>query len=435
MLKNLAKFNYKCILVGRRFLFQENPQFDVNDIKTTYYMRSHVDEYIQNLRKCFFKLQPQRNFNDRTFKNEKLSMTSSRCQFKIPLKESEDVRRMYTSTGTKLRIGKILEDLDMFAVYLTYLYADGDIFKDKNLFDQIIAPRVVVTAAIGKLTLNEVLNKNDENLIFDGFVNYVGRSSALNIVRMYQKQGNIFKKLLECKVIMVSKDFNNINKTLPLPQLKLESEEEKRLFDEGKKYNDEFKRLMNTNFSKTAFEGFKFCKKSNQSDFLLNRIDEDSLSLKTLKPFETTISKVSLCNSFVAYAQSKNYHGTVFGGLIMRKGIELASIAVNKFCEDKVYLCCLGNIVFRKPIDVGSIIDLSATISYIDDCYIQVRIFYEVSSIDKAFEKYTSNIMQCTFKYDGSKKLKKLHLNKINDIIIMLDGKFHLEEAKKALNA
>ncbi|CEF63700.1 Acyl-coenzyme A thioesterase 9, mitochondrial [Strongyloides ratti] len=404
-------------------------------MKTTYYMRSHVDNFIDISRKNFSNVKSLDNVDEKILNNNKISMTSSRCQFKIPLKESELVRRMYTSTKTNLRIGKLLEDLDMFAVYLTHHYADGNIFKYKNLHNQLIVPRTVVTAAIGQLTLNKILDKNDEDLIFDGFVSYVGKTSAQTTIRLYQKQNNIFQQLMECKVIIVSKNLLNMNETLKLPPMKLESEKEKKLFKEGEKYVEDLKKLININISEITLKGLYPYKMSREIKSFINRLDKDNFSLKDLTSSETTINSTSHWNTFMAYAQTKNFNGTVFGGLIMRKGIELATLTASKFCEDHAYLVSLGNIAFRQTIDIGSIIDLGATITYVDEPYIQVRIFYEVSSVNNLFQKYTSNIMQCTFKYDGPNKLKKLHLDKADDIIKILDGKLHLEETKKALNA
>uniref|UniRef100_A0A0K0E0T6 HotDog ACOT-type domain-containing protein n=1 Tax=Strongyloides stercoralis TaxID=6248 RepID=A0A0K0E0T6_STRER len=424
------------ILTNRKFLFSKNPYYDVDSIKTTYYMRSHVNDYIENARNNFKNIKSLENVDEKILKNNKeITIPSSRCQFRIPLKDSETVRRMYTSIKTNLRIGKIVEDLDMFAVYLTYFYADGNIFKDKSLHNQLVVPRAIVTAAIGQLTLNNVLDKNDEDLIFDGFVSYVGKTSAETTIRLYQKQNDIFKQLMECRVIMVSKNLLNMNETIKFPPLKIESEKEKKIFDKGEKYVEELKKLINTDITKITRKGLYPYKMTKEIEKFINRIDKNNFHLKELKPYETTINSTSQWNTFIAYAQSKNFNGTVFGGLIMRKGIELATITASNFCEDQAYLVSLGNIAFRQPIELGSIIVLSATISFVDEPYIQVRIFYDVSSVNNSFQKYTSNIMQCTFRYDGSKKLKKLYLDKINDIVILLDGKLHIEEAKKALNA
>uniref|UniRef100_A0AC35UA60 DUF4258 domain-containing protein n=1 Tax=Rhabditophanes sp. KR3021 TaxID=114890 RepID=A0AC35UA60_9BILA len=52
-------------------------------------------------------------------------MTKSRAQFKIPLKYDEMVEHLYAGADNKVRIGKILEDIDMHAVYALYLHADG----------------------------------------------------------------------------------------------------------------------------------------------------------------------------------------------------------------------------------------------------------------------------------------------------------------------
>lgn len=67
---------------------------------------------------------------------------------------------------------------------------------------------------------------------------------------------------------------------------------------------------------------------------------------------------------FLMQPQDRNIHNKVFGGYLMRRAYELAHVTGSVFAKSPVNLLSLDEIVFKKPVPVGSLLSLSSQVIY-----------------------------------------------------------------------
>jgi acyl-coenzyme A thioesterase 9 len=93
-------------------------------------------------------------------------MSDSYMEEYLPFKSSPTLLDEYITTGGKIRIGKILEDLDALAGAISYKHMDTFAAGP---------PLTVVTASMDRLEL--LMPNSVEDLKLSGHVAYVGKSS------------------------------------------------------------------------------------------------------------------------------------------------------------------------------------------------------------------------------------------------------------------
>lgn len=94
------------------------------------------------------------------------TMSDSYMEEYLPFKSSPTLLDEYITTGGKVRIGKILEDLDALAGAISYKHMDT--FVDSP-------PLTVVTASVDRMEL--LMPNTVEDFKLSGHVAYVGKSS------------------------------------------------------------------------------------------------------------------------------------------------------------------------------------------------------------------------------------------------------------------
>lgn len=94
------------------------------------------------------------------------AMSDSYMEEYLPFKSSPTLLDEYITTGGKVRIGKILEDLDALAGAISYKHMDT--FVDSP-------PLTVVTASVDRMEL--LMPNTVEDFKLSGHVAYVGKSS------------------------------------------------------------------------------------------------------------------------------------------------------------------------------------------------------------------------------------------------------------------
>lgn len=67
---------------------------------------------------------------------------------------------------------------------------------------------------------------------------------------------------------------------------------------------------------------------------------------------------------FLMQPQDRNIHNKVFGGYLMRRAYELAHATGSVYAKSPVSLLSLDEIIFKKPVPVGSLLNLSSQVIY-----------------------------------------------------------------------
>jgi acyl-coenzyme A thioesterase 9 len=91
--------------------------------------------------------------------------------------------------------------------------------------------------------------------------------------------------------------------------------------------------------------------------------------------------------------QDRNIHNKVFGGYLMRRACELAHATGSVFAKSNVNLLSLDEIIFKKPVPVGSLLNLSSQVIYSQGQghkSFQVRVTAEVTDVESGTTDLTN---------------------------------------------
>ncbi|KAK0406197.1 hypothetical protein QR680_018428 [Steinernema hermaphroditum] len=147
-------------------------------------------------------------------------MRDSYSQFTISLEQDAEMRLKYSTAGGNVRFGRILEDLDLFSVWLCYLH-------DHGAPDELLRPRharVVVTGSVDRIDLQNFDFAVHRDLILDGH-------TTMRIYQ-YNEEGNL-DQMLKAKFVMVSRHPKEIEKTMAVHPLVYPTPKEAFIFNQG----------------------------------------------------------------------------------------------------------------------------------------------------------------------------------------------------------
>ncbi|KAL8874263.1 MAG: hypothetical protein Q9174_000383 [Haloplaca sp. 1 TL-2023] len=224
-----------------------------------------------------------------------------------------------------------------------------------------------VTAAVDRITINHPL-KELCDLELSGQVTFAtGRSSmeiSIQVAKAPEKGGSVQKEdvLMTCAFTMVSLD-PNTKKPVAICPVKIESEEEKRLFALGEKnYNIKKSR------AKTGLR--KQTPNDEESDLIhamwLRQLEYHDPNNPLRKPPNTYyMSSTTLSSSQIMQPQFRNRHNfMIFGGYLLKTSFELAFCAAAAFSRSRPTFLSLDPSTFENPVPVGSVLYLKATVAY-----------------------------------------------------------------------
>ena len=97
---------------------------------------------------------------------EERSVKESIAELVLAFSTDENLRAEYISFTGQIRVGKLLENMDLIAGQASYLHADPSL---KNT--------VMVTACCDRITLKNGFIHPDRDILVKGFPTYVGNSS------------------------------------------------------------------------------------------------------------------------------------------------------------------------------------------------------------------------------------------------------------------
>lgn len=134
---------------------------------------------------------------------------------------------------------------------------------------------------------------------------------------------------------------------------------------------------------------------------------------------DTKLKSLDIC-----HPQERNVFNRIFGGFLMRKAYELAWATACSFGGSRPYVVTVDDIMFQKPVEVGSLLFLSSQVCFTQDNYIQVRVHSEVSSLDSR-EHMTTNVFHFTFM--SEKEVPLIFPKTYGESMLYLDGQRHFK--------
>ncbi|KAF4522117.1 hypothetical protein B566_EDAN012743 [Ephemera danica] len=163
----------------------------------------------------------------------------------IPLSKSQSLQEKYITFLGHVRTGRLMEDMDMFAVWLAHRH-----IKNPRQKEGMPTPYVLVTVLVDQIDFTEMIPKPDCDIRLSGLVSWVGRSSIETTVWLEQEQAGSWQRLTRAVFLMAARDPTHaaaiVNSLVP------ETPEEKLRFERGERNKKRRTATQKTSLLKTG---------------------------------------------------------------------------------------------------------------------------------------------------------------------------------------
>ncbi|NXC29518.1 ACOT9 thioesterase, partial [Campylorhamphus procurvoides] len=358
-------------------------------------------------------------------------MKDSYLEVILPLGSQPEIREKYLNVHNSVRFGRILEDLDSLGVLICYTHTKQEM--------QPKSPLSIVTALVDKINLCKKIIYPDSDIKFTGNVSWVGKTSMEVTMHMLQLQDGEYSPVLDATFVMVARDPENKRPAFVNP-LVPETPEEEAVFKQG-----ELNKLRRIDFNTASL--LKMAPTAEEKDIVhdifLNTLDTRqegeggrrtdmtvSFRSRKLPPNSVWMEDTKLKGLQICHPQERNIFNRIFGGFLMRKAFELGWATACSYGSSRPFIVSVDDIMFQKPVEIGSLLLLSAQVCYTEKNYIQVRVHSEVYDANTR-EHHTTNIFHFTFisENDVPRVVPKTY----GESMLYLDGKRHFTAVMKEI--
>ncbi|KAG2182993.1 hypothetical protein INT44_005974 [Umbelopsis vinacea] len=323
------------------------------------------------------------------------TMADSYMEQYLPLKSSPQLLDEYIFFDGRVRLGKILEDLDALAGAIAYKHVDNPVDAP---------PVTIVTASVDRLDL--LLPNQPVDLKLSGHVAYVGKSSMEIFIKVEEMSDYKLSDkasssppadftsfsantLLATRFTMVAIDSATL-KSVKVNSLKLLSPADHRLFRFAEDSKARKRRAAEVSLSRTPPTQEE---RLHIHDVYLKYSEYDD-NKKPLPKDMAWIEDTKMESNFIMQPQDRNIHNNIFGGYLMRRAYELAFADASVFLKSRcANLLSMDEVIFQRPVHVGSLLKLTSHIVYAEGYphrSFQVRVVAEVADIEKDLLEVTN---------------------------------------------
>ncbi|XP_069687647.1 acyl-coenzyme A thioesterase 9, mitochondrial-like [Periplaneta americana] len=341
----------------------------------------------------------------------------------IPLKDDKELQEKYVTVNGNVRLGRLMEDMDVFAVWVTYKHILNPRQKPEDY-----SPYVIVTLLIDRMSFTSFQPKSDANIHLSGHVSWVGKSSIEVMVWAEQYVHGTWEKITRALFLTAARNSNNdgpavVNRLMPV------SESEKKIFNGGE--NRRKNRILRQQASL-----LKVVPNSEEQqvihDLFLKTVDkrDPTIHRRTLPPDSEWMDD-HVYNSIVyGHPEERNMHDKIFGGFLMRNALELAWMSAGMYSKYRPELLHISDIHFQKPVNVGSVINMHAHVVYTERNYVQMAVFADVLD-PVTSHNITTNSFQYTF--ENPVEVYRILPRSYSDAMLYIDGRRHFQKVMRLL--
>lgn len=278
-------------------------------------------------------------------------MADSYCEETLPFRSDPRLCDDYTSIYGGIRVGKLLEDLDVLAASIAYLHCD-----DIDL--------TIVTAAVDRLDLLVPIDTFISDIRLRGSVTYVGRSSIEATISVETDQHSqpggppVWDVAALAKFILVARSPSGAA-SVEVNRLLLETPREREIHEAGRARHEwRLRRSANSLFKLPPGEEeirlvHDICMGSGQAP-----VGVAAGRARLVPMASTQTSSLRLC-----HPQERNIHNFIFGGYLSREACELAfANATLFFGGRRPSLKTIDDIAFVHPVPIGSIVEFKSEV-------------------------------------------------------------------------
>lgn len=337
-------------------------------------------------------------------------MQDSYSEALVPLSDF-NTREKYRGLHENVQFGLLLENLDTFAVYISYQHN-----KPSSLVDGG-SPYSIVTAMVDEIHINDY-NKFtvDDDIRMGGHVCWVGKSSMEIKMRMTQNG----RPMVDALFVMVARDPCNV--AAVVHPLRIDDDNDHTMFQEGEKHKAQ--RLDDAQYSLLKEPPSEEERKIVHNLFT-QTLDTKTMSFRSRRLPESCIwmEDTKLKTSLICFPQKRNIHNKIFGGFLMRKGFEHAWANGCVFAKTTPIIKAVDDILFRCPVSIGSLLLMSSQVSYSEGNSFHVRVHAEVLNPMTGVST-TCNTFNFTFECDQT--VPTVMPRTYGESMLYLDGRRHV---------
>ncbi|KAK7074699.1 Acyl-coenzyme A thioesterase 9, mitochondrial [Halocaridina rubra] len=336
----------------------------------------------------------------------------------IPLGSEIRLREKYMTFLGGVRVGRLLEDLDVFAVWLCYKH----IMNPKQKAD-LPSPYSIVTALVDRIDFSQDMTlRPDKDIRLSGHVSWAGRSSMETVISVEQVNEGEWQQVTRAVFVMVARDPLNQGSAIINP-LVPDSEEEKELYQAGE--TNKLHRLRVKEESLFRVPPNETEKTLIHELFMsMANAKELSFTSKHRPPNSVWLEDTRLKNLIICHPEHRNRFKKVFGGFIMRQAFELAWACAFTFSKQRPRILHIDDIMFRRPVEIGSLLYLNSQVVYSKDNHVQIST--KASVMDPATDSiHLTNIFH--FTYQVEKPVPLAIPRMYHEAMLYLDGRRHYQ--------
>lgn len=336
----------------------------------------------------------------------------------IPIGSNPELSDKYRNIHGGIRFGRILEDLDTFAVAISYSHTLDPTYGDKK------SPLSIVTALVDRIVVSPGGIKPNQDIRMTGKVTWAGRTSMEVTMDLDQEVDNEWQHLLNAKFLMVAR--NPVTKgSAVINKLEPEGPEEKKLFMLGEENNLRRKLEGQKTLLKTPPDEHE---KLLIHNMFLETLDPKAHTFKVrVKPPNAEwMEDTMLKNLHLCMPEQRNLYNKIFGGFLMRKAFELAHANASLYCKGRPYIEVVDDINFKRPVEVGSLLFFSSQIVYTKETKLMTKVHAEVVN-PKDGSRETTNDFYFVFN-SRSREIPRVIPKTYAESMLYLDGKRHFDQ-------
>ncbi|KAK3896234.1 hypothetical protein Pcinc_000089 [Petrolisthes cinctipes] len=336
----------------------------------------------------------------------------------IPLGSEERLREKYVTFMGGVRVGRLLEDLDVFAVWLCYKH----ISNPRQTAD-LPSPYSIVTALVDRIDFDQGATlRPDQDIRMSGHVSWTGKTSLETIIKIEQLADGVWKQVTRAVFVMVARDPLNQG-SAPVNPLVCETSKEKEIFHAGE-VNKLQRKLID------AESLFKIPPNESEKTLVhqlfmgLTNPKERSFAFKSRPDNSVCMKDTKLKNLIICHPEDRNRFKKVFGGFIMRQAYELGWACAYTYSKQRPRVLHIDDILFRSPVEIGSLLYLNSQVVYTEGQHMQISTKASVVDVVTGSTNLT-NIFHFTYEVD--QPVPTTIPETYHEAMMYLDGRRHYQ--------
>ncbi|KAL7727905.1 hypothetical protein ACLKA6_019468 [Drosophila palustris] len=318
------------------------------------------------------------------------SMQDSYTRATLPLSLDEMARERYINHLGRMRMGRLLEELDMMAVWLCHRHINIlDLPKDVWL------PYTFVTLLVDRVDFSNIDNiQVDKDIELSGFISWTGNTSMEATIYTRQLLNDKYINVTKAVFIMVARNATN-TASAPVNPLKPADEMEQKCWEEA---NERQAKRRSTESQGVLVWPPQEHEQAIMYSLLQRTTPRDSFDLnrRTLPPkchWMEDSQRTTMMNPF---PENRNAHNTIFGGFLMRQAIEISFITASIYVSGRPILRCISDISFMQPVKVTAFLQMTAYVVYTAQNYMQIMTVAKNWDAESG-ENTTTNVFYLTY--------------------------------------